>query len=64
MGPLRAPAGSEVLVHAVQVGLEVDLDRVQVGDVERLEAHAVAVDGQLEAALEVVLVVDPSEAGA
>src|SRR5690606_5167144 len=48
-------------VRALQVLGEVDLHRVQVGDVHRLEQQAVLGDRQLESALEVVLVIDALE---
>src|ERR1700712_1870082 len=45
------------LVGSGQVLVEVDLDDVELGDVERLDAQAVLLDAQLDAPLEVVLVV-------
>ena len=52
---------SDEEVRPLEVFCEVDLDGVQVRDVERLEAHAVLGDRELETALEVVLVIDARE---
>lgn len=51
------------MVRALQVFREVDLDRVEVGDVHRLDEQAVLLDRELEAALEVVLRADALEVG-
>ena len=51
---MRGPL--EVLVRAVEVVLEVDLDGEELLDVEREHPHAVLLDHQLEAALEIVAV--------
>ena len=48
-------------VRPLEVFGEVDLDRVEVGDVDRLEAQLVLLDRELDAALEVVLVADTAE---
>ncbi|VXC05727.1 exported hypothetical protein [Microbacterium sp. 8M] len=55
---LSGIGGSDEQVRPLQVLREVDLDRVQVRDVHGLEQQAVLQDRELEAALEVVLVVD------
>jgi hypothetical protein len=49
---------SDEEVRPLEVFGEVDLDRVEVRDVEGLEADAVLRDREFEAALEVVLVID------
>ena len=54
---------SDEEVRALEVLGEVDLDGVEVGDVDRLDEQAVLLDGELDAALEVVLVVDLASAG-
>ncbi|MGZ8805417.1 MAG: phosphocholine cytidylyltransferase family protein, partial [Microbacterium sp.] len=48
---------SDEEVRPLEIFGEVDLDRVQVGDVERLEPHRVLFDRELQAPLEVILVV-------
>ena len=49
---------SHEVVRPLEVFGEVDLDRVEVGDVHRLDEQAVLLDRELDAALEVVLVAD------
>jgi hypothetical protein len=56
LGYLVPRATGQQAVRPRQVGLEVDLDGDEPGDVQRAEADAVPLDGQLHAALEVVLV--------
>src|SRR6218665_235193 len=57
-GAQERRGGSDEEVRALEIFGEVDLDRVEVGDVHRLEQHAVFGDRELETALEVVLVFD------
>lgn len=52
---------SDEEVRALEVLGEVHFDGVQIGDVDRLDQHGVLLDGELDAALEVVLVIDASQ---